>query len=49
MLRLNLVFNANPNDTNLEDIEVAKRSRDFVRHCEPQPESKGKLRKWFPW
>ena len=30
-------FNPVPNDTNLEDIETAKRSRHFIRHCEPPP------------
>ena len=28
-------FNPIPNDTNLEDIETAKRSRHFIRQCEP--------------
>lgn len=28
-------FNPVPNDTNLEDIETAKRSRHFIRQCEP--------------
>ena len=28
-------FNPTPNDTNLEDIETAKRSRHFIRQCEP--------------
>ena len=30
-------FNPTPNDTNLEDIEIAKRSRAFIRQCEPPP------------
>lgn len=38
-------FNPLPNDTNLEDIEIAKRSHDFVLHCEPPPASKGSLDK----
>jgi len=28
-------FNPTPNDTNLEDVETAKRSRFFIRQCEP--------------
>ena len=28
-------FNPIPSDTNLEDIETAKRSRHFIRQCEP--------------
>ena len=28
-------FNPTPNDTNLEDIETARQSRFFIRHCEP--------------
>ena len=28
-------FNPTPNDTNLEDIEIAKLSRHFIRQCEP--------------
>ena len=35
-------FNPVPNDTNLEDIETAKRSRHFIRHCEPPPQPKKK-------
>lgn len=27
-------FNPTPNDTNLEDIETAKRARNFIRLCE---------------
>lgn len=42
------VFNPTPNDTNLEDIEVAKRSREFVRQCEPPPMNKRKFKLW-PW
>ena len=29
-------FNPTPNDTNLEDEEIANRSRQFIRQCEPQ-------------
>ena len=29
-------FNPTPNDTNLEDEEIAKQSRHFIRQCEPQ-------------
>jgi PAS domain-containing protein len=35
-------FNPTPNDTNLEDIETAKRSRHFIRHCEPPPQPRKK-------
>ena len=35
-------FNPTPNDTNLEDIEAANRSRDFIRLCEPPLKSKRK-------
>ena len=37
-------FNPTPNDTNLEDVETAKRSRHFIRQCEPpsQPKKTGK-------
>ena len=28
-------FNPTPNDTNLEDAEIAKQSRHFIRYCEP--------------
>ena len=38
-------FNPTPNDTNLEDIETAKRSRHFIRQCEPPPPSPKKKRK----
>ena len=38
-------FNPTPNDTNLEDIEIAKRSRHFIRQCEPPPPSPKKKRK----
>ena len=38
-------FNPTPNDTNLEDIETAERSRHFIRQCEPPPPSPKKLRK----
>lgn len=38
-------FNPTPNDTNLEDIETAKRSRHFIRQCEPPPQSPKKKRK----
>ena len=41
-------YNPTPNDTNLEDIEVAKRSREFVRQCEPPPMNKRKFKLW-PW
>ena len=42
-------FNPTPNDTNLEDEEIAKQSRHFIRHCEPPPEPEKKPRKWLPW
>ena len=42
-------FNPTPNDTNLEDIETAERSRGFLRQCEPPSEPKKKPRKWLPW
>lgn len=29
-------FNPTPNDTNLEDEEIANQSRHFIRQCEPQ-------------
>lgn len=35
-------FNPTPNDTNLEDEEIAKQSRHFIRHCEPP--GKGNLK-----
>jgi len=35
-------FNPSPNDTNLEDEEIAKQSRHFIRHCEPP--GKGNLK-----
>lgn len=34
-LSISYTFNPTPNDTNLEDIETAKRSRHFIRQCEP--------------
>ena len=34
-LSISYTFNPNPNDTNLEDIETAERSRHFIRQCEP--------------
>lgn len=40
-------FNPTPNDTNLEDIETAKRSRHFIRQCEPPPTPKAQKRKSF--
>lgn len=33
-------FNTTPNDTNLEDEEIAKQSRHYIRHCEPPSEQK---------
>ena len=35
-------FNPTPNDTNLEDIETAERSRKFIRLCEPPSPRKKK-------
>jgi len=36
MIRVrDMFFNTTPNDTNLEDVETAKRSRFFIRQCEP--------------
>lgn len=35
LMRLSYVFNPTPNDTNLEDEEIANRSRQFIRRCEP--------------
>ena len=35
-------FNPSPNDTNLEDAEIAKQSRHFIRNCEPP--GKGNLK-----
>ena len=35
-MRLAFVFNPTPNDTNLEDEEIAKQSRHFIRQCEPK-------------
>ena len=35
-------FNPTPNDTNLEDIETAERSRQFIRLCEPPSPRKKK-------
>jgi hypothetical protein len=42
-------FNPIPNDTNLEDIETAKRSRFFIRHCEPPPSPKKKRNSLWPF
>jgi hypothetical protein len=42
-------FNPTPNDTNLEDVETAKRSRFFIRHCEPPPSSKKKRKSLWPF
>ena len=43
-------FNTFPNDTNLEDIETAERSRHFVRQCEPPPSpSKNTLKSLWPF
>ena len=41
-IRISSVFNPVPNDTNLEDEEIAKQSRHFIRHCEPP--GKGNLK-----
>lgn len=38
-------FNPTPNDTNLEDVETAERSRHFIRHCKPPPPPMKKKRK----
>ena len=35
-------YNPTPNDTNLEDVETAKRARHFIRQCEPPPPRKKK-------
>ena len=37
-------FNPTPNDTNLEDVETAERSRHFIRQCEPPPPPRKKKR-----
>ena len=37
-------FNPTPNDINLEDAEIAKQSRHFIRNCEPP--GKGNLKTW---
>ena len=34
-LSISYTFNPTPNDTNLEDIDTAERSRHFIRQCEP--------------
>ena len=38
-------FNPTPNDTNLEDVATAERSRHFIRQCEPPPPPTKKKRK----
>lgn len=38
-------FNPTPNDTNLEDVETARRARHFIRLCEPPPPPRKKKRK----
>lgn len=43
------VFNPTPNDTNLEDVETAKRSRHFIRQCEPPPPRKKKRESLWPF
>lgn len=40
-------FNPTPSDTNLEDVETVKRSRGFIRQCEPPaPQKKRNLLSW---
>lgn len=36
-IQMSWQYNPTPNDTNLEDVEIAKRSRAFIRQCEPPP------------
>ena len=42
-------FNPTPNDTNLEDIDTAERSRHFIRQCEPPPPSPKKKKRKSLW
>ena len=48
-MRLAGVFNPTPNDTNLEDVEKAKKSRHFIRQCEPPPQSEKKRKSFWPF
>ena len=48
-VRISYVLNPTPNDTNLEDIEIAKRSRHFIRHCEPPPSAKKERESLWPF
>ena len=48
-VRISYVLNPTPNDTNLEDIEIAKRSRHFIRHCEPPPSPKKERESLWPF